>query len=294
MEREPKVNIKLQYHHMRIVRQSLNRAMTLFFLSLLLGNFQETFPLSAAEKIKIEKPGAEIPPTTQPGEFPLPKRCELKYRLGWSGLTAARASIQIVRTNDLLRIEAEGGTVGLARGIYKVDFNFLSELKIDGLDLQHHRLVEQYRKVRVENEAVITPAGLCLTRKGFPSTSNTAEKERFYAINDAVDMPGALLRFRSLPLRPGDKATARVCHGDRIYVAKIEVQPRETLMICGLQRRVIPVALSLSKMNKKGGLEPHKRFRSAIGWFSDDDQRDLLRVEGEIFIGKLFAELQLD
>lgn len=200
--------------------------------------------------------------------------------------------VRIEPAPGAVRISAEGGTTGIARGIYKVDFEFFSEMSAPGLELRQHRLTERYRSVCVENEARIVPEGVRLSRKGYPATPGKPEKERVYAVQDAVDLTGALLRFRSLPLAAGDTAVARVCHGDRIYLARIEVKARETRSFGGVRRDAIRVSLALSKMGKRGGLEPHKKFRSATGWFSDDEQRDLLRVEGEIFIGKLFAELE--
>ncbi len=50
--------------------------------------------------------------------------------------------------------------------------------------------------------------------------------------------------------------------------------------------------MQLSKIGKKRELEPHKKFRRASVWISDDSDRLLLRVEASIFVGKVFTELQ--
>jgi hypothetical protein len=39
-------------------------------------------------------------------------------------------------------------------------------------------------------------------------------------------------------------------------------------------------------------LEPHRKFRHATIWVSDDRDRILLRIEAQIFVGTVFAELQ--
>jgi hypothetical protein len=39
-------------------------------------------------------------------------------------------------------------------------------------------------------------------------------------------------------------------------------------------------------------LKPHKLFKSGRGWLSDDDKRVPLRIEVDIFIGYVFAELE--
>jgi hypothetical protein len=39
-------------------------------------------------------------------------------------------------------------------------------------------------------------------------------------------------------------------------------------------------------------LEPHKKFRGATIWVSDDAERLILRIDAQIFVGTVFAELQ--
>jgi len=39
-------------------------------------------------------------------------------------------------------------------------------------------------------------------------------------------------------------------------------------------------------------LQPHRKFRRATIWVSDDTDRILLRIEAQVFVGTVFAELQ--
>src|SRR4030088_1192435 len=71
---------------------------------------------------------AEMPPwadsiTTSkgPGTFPFPPNAHLSYRFGWSGITAAEADIHLTREGDLVKNKANGGTVGLARALFRLD-----------------------------------------------------------------------------------------------------------------------------------------------------------------------------
>jgi len=45
-------------------------------------------------------------------------------------------------------------------------------------------------------------------------------------------------------------------------------------------------------VSKKNELEPHRKFKRATIWISDDNDRMLLRIEGQIFVGTVTAELQ--
>jgi Protein of unknown function (DUF3108) len=48
----------------------------------------------------------------------------------------------------------------------------------------------------------------------------------------------------------------------------------------------------LKKLGKNLELEPHRKFRRATVWISDDSDRIILRIEAQVFIGTVFAELQ--
>jgi hypothetical protein len=50
--------------------------------------------------------------------------------------------------------------------------------------------------------------------------------------------------------------------------------------------------LQLNKLGKNLELEPHRKFRRANVWISDDADRVILRIEAQIFVGTVFAELQ--
>jgi hypothetical protein len=54
----------------------------------------------------------------------------------------------------------------------------------------------------------------------------------------------------------------------------------------------IRLDLQLSKIGKNRELEPHRKFRRATVWMSDDPDRLLLKVEAQIFVGAVFVELK--
>ncbi|MBV8376087.1 MAG: DUF3108 domain-containing protein, partial [Verrucomicrobia bacterium] len=53
----------------------------------------------------------------------------------------------------------------------------------------------------------------------------------------------------------------------------------------------IKLDLQLKKIDKKMQLKDHKLFKGGRGWLSDDNNRVPLRIEADIFIGYVFAEL---
>ena len=45
-------------------------------------------------------------------------------------------------------------------------------------------------------------------------------------------------------------------------------------------------------MSKKYELEPYKKLKRAYAWLSDDRDRMLVKIEADIFVGSVWAELK--
>ena len=56
--------------------------------------------------------------------------------------------------------------------------------------------------------------------------------------------------------------------------------------------KAIKLDLQLKRIGKNLELEPHKKFRRASIWVSDDTERLVLRIDAQVFVGTVFAELQ--
>ena len=67
---------------------------------------------------------------------------------------------------------------------------------------------------------------------------------------------------------------------------------REKISVHSGTYSAIKMDLQLSKISKDLELQPHKKFRKATIWLSDDADRLPLRIEAQIFVGTIFAELQ--
>ena len=101
-----------------------------------------------------------------------------------------------------------------------------------------------------------------------------------------------MLYLRSQPLL--DKSSYRVVvyPTTSAYLATVTVAGREKISVGAGNYNAIKLDLQLSKVGKTFELEPHKKFRRATIWISDDADRMVLRAEAQIFVGTVFAELQ--
>ena len=101
-----------------------------------------------------------------------------------------------------------------------------------------------------------------------------------------------MLYLRSQPLTDGSVHRVVVYAATNAYLATVTVVGRDEISVRAGTYKAIKVDLRLDRVGKHLELEPHRKFRRATIWVSDDRDRILLRVEAQIFVGTVFAELQ--
>ena len=101
-----------------------------------------------------------------------------------------------------------------------------------------------------------------------------------------------MLYLRSQPLQ--DRSVYRVVAypATNAYLATITVTGREKISVHSGNYNAIKLDLQLKRIGKHLELQPHRKFRHATIWISDDAERLLLRIEAQVFVGTVFAELQ--
>src|SRR4029078_735494 len=98
--------------------------------------------------------------------------------------------------------------------------------------------------------------------------------------------------LRSQPLQEHNVQRIVVYPATSAYLATITVLGRERLAGPSGSYNSIKIDLQLNKIGKTRELEPHKKFRRATAWLSDDSDRLLLKIQAQIFVGTVLAELQ--
>ena len=98
--------------------------------------------------------------------------------------------------------------------------------------------------------------------------------------------------MRSQPLRDRSVYRVVVYPATNAYLATVTVIGREKISVRAGTYNAIKLDLQLKRINKRFELEPHRKFRRATIWVSDDPERLLLRIEAQVFVGTVFAELQ--
>jgi len=117
------------------------------------------------------------------------------------------------------------------------------------------------------------------------------EKEEvieFKSSNRTLDPVAAAFFARSLPIKVGEKFSFDVFNGKHRFLITFDVVGRELLEESGSKRYAFKVVPQVKKLTDSKGED---RLKSATIWISDDEQRDILRLESRVWIGSVVAKL---
>jgi Protein of unknown function (DUF3108) len=225
------------------------------------------------------------------GNFPEPRPLQATYNFGWAGLTAATAEARFSKLSEnRFQLEGTGRTIGFARALWRYDVNYRAVADADTLRPIEVQQTETVRSKRMVTHLSFSAAGVTRARaegKG-PGTTKT----RDFNLPNLFDLHSALLYLRSQPLRDRSVHRVVVYPASSAYLATATVVGREKISVRAGSYNAIKVDLQLNRLGKNLELEPHRKFRRATIWISDDADRIILRIEAQVFVGTVFAELQ--
>jgi Protein of unknown function (DUF3108) len=225
-----------------------------------------------------------------PGTFATLADINLGYEFGWSGIQAAKADVRFYSPDrGTLEIEAKGATSGLARTLFKLDVYQRAQENRTTLRPIQFMQEEHYRSETIKTNVTFSPNSVTGIREKIPA--DNPPKTTVFKFGPVFDLSTALLWIRSQPLRDGDTEQLVVWASNAPYLATVRVVGREVLKVKGEEKNAIKLDLKLKGITKSMELKEHKLFKSGRGWLSDDNDRLPLRLEADIFIGYVYAEL---
>ena len=250
------------------------------FIAIAIANSEQTEP-SWASSVTTDK-GA--------GKFQTTPNVHLTYRFGWSGITAAEADVRLVNKDGTTKTTTSGGTTGFARTLFKCDIDHECVSQRESLIPIHIVQDEKYANQTVHTTIEFNSKSVTSLREVTPSKDSPKPKTlEFYPV---YSLETALLWLRSQPLNDGEREVMVVYANNAAYLATIKVVGRERIRIGQTDRNAIKVEFNFKTIDSHLNLKTYKRFKSGRGWLSDDEYRLPLRVEADIFIGYVFAEIE--
>jgi len=231
--------------------------------------------------------------TKERGDFPDLPPLRARYVFGWAGITAASADVHFTQPSSArFQLEGTGRTVGLARALWRLDANARALADAETLRPVEVNQTESYRRKTIVTHLNFGVDGVRGTRTESKSGAAADTKAREFKFANLLDLHSALLFLRSQPLRDRSVYRVVVYPATSAYLATVTIVGREKIAVRAGTYNAIKADLQLYRLGKNLELEPHRKFRRATAWISDDQNRILLRIEAQIFIGSVFAELQ--
>lgn len=225
------------------------------------------------------------------GNFPELRPLRASYRFGWSGFTAATGDVHFTKPSEnTFQLDATGRTIGLVRALWKLDANYQAAAKADTLRPIETQQIENYRSKKIVTHLTFTNNGV--TRARTEGKGPAQAKTRQFNFPDLFDLFSAMLYLRSQPLKDHSVYRVVAYPATNAYLATVTATGREKISVHAGSYNAIKLDLQLKRIGKHRELQPHRKFRRATIWVSDDAERLLLRVDAQIFVGTVFAELQ--
>jgi Protein of unknown function (DUF3108) len=225
------------------------------------------------------------------GNFPEMRPLRASYRFGWSGLTAATGDVHFTKPSEnKFQLDGTGRTIGFVRALWKFDVSYQAIASAETLRPIETQQIENYRSKKIVTHLTFTNNGV--TRARTEGKGAAASKTRQFNFPNLFDLFSAMLYLRSQPLKERTVYRVVAYPATNAYLATVTVLGREKISVHAGSYSAIKLDLRLKRIGKQRQLEPHRKFRGATIWVSDDPERLLLRTEAQIFVGTVFAELQ--
>jgi hypothetical protein len=215
-----------------------------------------------------------------------------KYGFGWSGFPGASADVRLTKpSKDRFQLDGTIQTIGLVRALWKFDATHTSRVDSTTLHPVEMKQIEKVRNKKTVTSLSFDSSGVTSRETETPGPSSSPKIRRFDFPN-LFDLYSALLYLKSHPLQDRNVQRIVVYPATSAYLVTVTVLDHERFTGPSGTYNAIKVDLQLSKIGKTRELEPHRKFRRATIWLSDDSDRLLLKIQAQIFVGTVFAELQ--
>jgi hypothetical protein len=227
--------------------------------------------------------------STSSPSFPNPRPMQARYGFSWSGFPCGTAEIRLTKpAGDRLQLDVTARTIGLARALWKFDATHTSTVEASTLHPVGVRQVENDRGKKILTELSYNSASVV---SKVTETPGSGPKVRRFDFPRLFDLQSAMLYLRSQPLQEGSVQRIVVYAATAPYLATVTVLGRERVTVPAGTYNAIKFDLQLNRI-KDGQLQPHRKFRRASAWLSDDSDRLFLKMEAQVFVGSVICQLQ--
>jgi hypothetical protein len=218
-----------------------------------------------------------------------PRLGTYEYSVGWEGINAASASVTISKEGDVYVVDAAARTYSGVDLLYKLRYEAVG--KISATDLTSiHLAIDHRENSRRKNINISFSPNLSSIHAVRSKGENDPDQKvlSFTSDNFTLDPIGACFLARSLDWEIGDSKHFDVFNGKSRYFISLTAVERKTIRYQGENRPVIVISPQVRNVTTT---KPRSKLREAFIYVSDDEYREVLRIESSVFIGRVITEL---
>ena len=218
-----------------------------------------------------------------------PRLGTYEYSVGWEGISAASCSVTVREKGGQYLIDAAARTYSGVDLLYKLRYEARGVL--EGSDLSSvslsidHRENSRYKNIELAFEPHSKSVS-AIRQKGLDDPDK--QSVSFTPNNPTIDPIGAAFLARTLEWQIGESKHFDVFNGRSRYFITLTAVKRTTINFQGAPRNVFVISPQVRNLTTT---KPRSKLREAFIYITDDEQRDILRIESSVFIGMVTVEM---
>jgi hypothetical protein len=219
-----------------------------------------------------------------------PRLGTYEYSVGWEGINAASASLTVSKEGDAYIVDAAARTYSGVDLLYKLRYGAVG--RISATDLTSiHLAIDHRENSRKKNIDISFSPDLNSIHATRARGENDPDPKvlSFTSENFTLDPIAACFLARSLDWQIGDTKHFDVFNGKSRYFISLTAVERKTIRYQGENRPVIVITPQVRNVTTT---KPRSKLREAFIYVSDDEFREVLRIESSVFIGRVITELE--
>lgn len=225
--------------------------------------------------------------TPEPGAFH-PRFGKYSYSVSWQGIPAGTLTLNLREKGPDYRIRASARTNRFVDLFYKLRFHTEAFVSAETL---HPRISVYNRKDdRSENTKIeFLPGGEI--RSFHENHRGKVEKYRFNPDNFTLDPFSAVFLALSLNWEIGDTRRFDTFTGTGRYLVELTAVEKTDIDVDGSRREAVVISPGVINLTQDDTGEEDDRLREARIYISTDPSREILRIESDVFIGTVSAQM---
>jgi len=212
------------------------------------------------------------------------------YDVSWQGIPVATAHVSVsdrtISEQPYLRVTAQAKTAKVIDLFYKLRFKSESIFSATSLKPVHFYSHQKENSKEKFRQVVFKPSGTIKTV--YKKNGELRDTKEFKTENMTLDPISAAFVARSLPLRVGLERSFDVFNGKHRYLITFNVIAREHISVGGKERDSFRIVPTVEKLTDTKG---EKRLKHATLWISAGKDRDVLKLESKVLVGRVNVKL---